>query len=86
MGVLLRLYVDALMKGNPVVVFLTMVAAVAVSVGPFYEGISKRDPTAIGLMIGILVMIVILLSVVIIDRKNNPDNKKKRPASKSGRR
>jgi hypothetical protein len=86
LGLLLRLYVDALLKGNPLVVALTVVAAVAVSAGPFYKGLSSGDPAAIGIVALILAGILLLLTVAIIDRRiNGPRGKgKRRPAARSG--
>jgi hypothetical protein len=82
----LHLYIRLLARGNPVAVGLTLIVAVAVSVGPFYEGIKAGDPAAIGLAIGILVMIAILLLVIFIDRRNNPDRKSAKSANRAGRR
>ena len=76
MGLLLRLYINALMKGNPVVVALTMVGAVALSVGPFARGLAERDPAAIGMAAAVLAMIVVLLAVGVIDRGMNPERDK----------
>jgi F0F1-type ATP synthase assembly protein I len=84
MGWLLRVYIDQLVKGNPFVIGLTMVAAAAVSVGPFYDGLSKRDPWAIGLVVLILLGITLVLAVAIVDRKlNAPKQKAKRPPARS---
>jgi hypothetical protein len=79
---MLRIYFDALMKGNPFAIFLTLVWVTAISVGPFYTGVSSGDPVAIGMMIGVGVLMCILLIVVVIDRKNNQP--KKRPTSHAG--
>jgi hypothetical protein len=78
MGILFRLYIDALLKGNPFVVFITIVAAVSVSVGPFYEGLQSRDPWAIGFMVLVLLGILLVLTVAIIDRRNDPERKRMR--------
>jgi hypothetical protein len=83
MRILLRLYLDALVKGNPFAVALTVVGAVALSVGPFYEGVSRRDPVAIAMMAGVGVMFAIVLAVAVIDRKLNP--KKPRPTAPKSR-
>jgi hypothetical protein len=83
-GILFRLYVNALLKGNPFVVGITVVAALAVSAGPFHNGVSKGDPGAIGLAALILVGILILLTVAIIDRRNTPRGKGRGP-TRSGR-
>jgi hypothetical protein len=80
---MLRIYFDGLMKGNPFAILITLVWVVAISVGPFYQGVSSGDPVAIGMMIGVGVLMTILLLVVVIDRKNNQP--KKRPMSKAGR-
>jgi hypothetical protein len=82
MGVLLRIYFNALMKGNPLAILFTIVWVVAISVGPFYQGVTSGDPVAIGMMIGVGVLMSLLLIVVVIDRKNNQP--KKRPTSKAG--
>jgi hypothetical protein len=82
MGVFLRVYFNALMKGNPFAILFTIVWVVAISVGPFYQGISSGDPVAIGMMIGVGVLMSLLLIVVVIDRKNNQP--KKRPTSQAG--
>ena len=71
MGVLFRLYINALLNGNPFVVALTVVVAAAVSVGPFYEGVSNRDPVAIAMMALVGLMFAIVIAVAIIDRKIN---------------
>jgi hypothetical protein len=78
----LRLYVDALMKGNPLAVGVTVIGAVALSVGPFYEGLSSRDPAAIGIVVLILLGIFILLTLAIVDRKLNPPQDKGKSKSK----
>ncbi len=39
---MLRIYVNALLKGNPFAIAVTLVGMVLLSVGPFYEGLSKR--------------------------------------------
>jgi predicted PurR-regulated permease PerM len=86
LGLLLRLYFDALMKANPFVVAITIVGVVAVSVGPFYEGLSRRDPAAIAIVAPIFLGILILLTVAIIDRRNNaPRGKNRRPNQGSRR-
>ncbi len=85
MGWLLRLYVNALFNGNPFVVGVTLIVALAVSIGPFEEGISKGDPAAIGLMGLVLVGILVLLTVAIIDRRNNPPRGKRPGPSRAGR-
>jgi hypothetical protein len=82
-GFLFRPYVNSLMKGNPITVALTVVAAVAVSVGPFYQGVSSGDRVAIAMMAGVGLMIVILLAFAVIDRRAN--QKKPRPPSQAGR-
>ena len=86
MPFLLRWWVNAFLKGNPFVVLVTVAAAVALSVGPFYEGLKSRDPTAIGFAIFVLVGILIVVTIAIIDRKLNPVDGKKRPRSGAGRR
>jgi hypothetical protein len=82
----LRLYMHYLMKGNPFVVALTAIGAVALSVGPFYQGLKSGDPAAIGLVLLILVGITLVLVVAIIDRRMNPDQKKKRAPARAGSR
>jgi hypothetical protein len=86
LGFLIRLYVDALMKGNPLAVLVTVVGAVALSVGPFYEGLSKRDPAAIGIAGFIAFGIVALLALAIVDRKLNPPEGKARKKGRPRRR
>ncbi|QEH35740.1 hypothetical protein OJF2_42970 [Aquisphaera giovannonii] len=79
-GALLRLYINALLRGNPFVVAITAIVAVAVSVGPFYEGLSRREPGAMFLAGLVLVGIIILLAVAIVDRKLNAPKKRAQPA------
>ena len=79
----LRIYFDALFKGNPFAVVPTLIAVAALSLGVFYEGVSKRDPVAIGLMIGVGVLFTIVLVVAIVDRKMNPPKKRPTAAGKS---
>ncbi len=80
MNLLLRLYFNALFKGNPFVVAITIIGVAALCVGPFYEGLSKRDPAAIGIVALILLGITILLVVAIIDRRNqSPKGKNRSP-------
>jgi hypothetical protein len=79
--VLLRLYIDALLRGNPFVVGLTMIGVAAVSVGPFYQGVTQRDPVAIGLMCLVAVLATILIAVALLDRKLNA-KPKARPVAK----
>jgi hypothetical protein len=82
----LRLYFDALFKGNPFVVAITAVGVLAVSIGPFYQGVSSRDPAAIGLMVLVFLGILLILTVAVIDRRNNPPKGKGREPNRSGRR
>lgn len=86
MGFLLRLYVDALLKGNPLVVAVTVIGVVALSVGPFYRGVSSGDPGAIGLAVLVLMGILVVLAVAIIDRRNNTPRGKGRGSKGPSRR
>jgi hypothetical protein len=83
---LLRLYFDALFKGNPFVVAITAIGVLAVSIGPFYRGVASRDPAAIGLSALVLLGILLLLAVVIIDRRSNRPKGGGREPKRSGRR
>jgi hypothetical protein len=74
-GDLFNKYMEALVHGNPFAVVPTLVVGVALSVGPFYEGIKVGDPAAIGLMIGVGVMLTLLIVIAVIDRKNNGPKK-----------
>ena len=76
MRFLFQLYVNALIDGKPFVVLPTLVVAVALGVGTFIEGIPKRDPAAIGLLIFVLVLVSIFLTIVIIDGRNKRKSKK----------
>ena len=71
LGRLLNLYVEQLLKGNPIAVVFTIIWVVAVSVGPFYEGITRRDPAALGLMGLVGFLCVVFLVIVIIDKRSN---------------
>jgi hypothetical protein len=84
MLLLLRLYINALVNGNPIAVAITVVGVVALSVGPFHEGISHRDPAAIALMVVVGLMFILLLAIAIIDRRRN--RKTYRPGSRADRR
>ncbi len=79
MGFLIRLYVNALLKGNPFVVIVTIVAVVALSAGPFYQALTSGDSTAIGIALFAAVGLLVVFTVAIIDRKNNA------PKGKSGK-
>lgn len=79
---LLRWYIRALLKGNPFAVAIAVVAAIALGTGPFAEGIKKRDPAAMAMMVGVGVMLAILVVVGIVDRKLN--GQKKKPAGRTG--
>jgi hypothetical protein len=81
---LLRLWINLLVKGNPFAIAVTAIAAVAISVGPFYQGLKSGDPAAIGLVALILGGIVLILVVAIIDKKLNPDPKKKQATKRAG--
>ena len=70
MNLLLRFYFNALFKGNPFVVAVTVIGVVALCVGPFYDGLASRDPGAIGIVALIITGILIVLAVAIIDRRN----------------
>jgi hypothetical protein len=83
---MLRIYLHYLMKGNPIAVGITIVGALAISVGPFYEGLAKRDPMAIGMVVMILLGILFLLAIAIIDRRNDPERKRQRPTQQATRR
>lgn len=72
MRFLFRVYLNALLNGNPIALIPTLVVVVAVSVGPFYEGLSQRDPGAIALASLIGLLFTVLLVVAIVDRKLNP--------------
>ena len=85
-GFLLRLYINALLKGNPFVVLITVVGAVALSVGPFQEGLSRRDPAAIGIVAFLILGVVALLTLAIVDRKLNPPEGERRKSGRSNRR
>jgi hypothetical protein len=80
----LRVWINLLIKGNPFAIAVTAIGAVAISVGPFYEGLKSGDPAAIGLVALILVGITLLLVVAIIDKKLNPDPKKKQASKRAG--
>jgi hypothetical protein len=69
---LLRVYIDQLLKGNPIAVIFTIIWVSAVSVGPFYEGVSRRDPGALALMGLVGFLCVVFLVIVIVDKKLNP--------------
>ncbi len=56
------------------------------SIGPFYEGVSKGDPAAIGLMGLVLLGMLVLLTVAVIDRRSNPPRGKRPSPSRAGRR
>jgi hypothetical protein len=75
---LLRVYFNALFKGNPVVVAVTVIGVVALCVGPFHDGLASRDPAAIGIVALIVTGILIVLAVAIIDRRNNSPRGKNR--------
>jgi hypothetical protein len=71
LGRLLQIYVEQLLKGNPIAVVFTIIWVVAVSVGPFYDGIIRRDPAALGLMGLVAFLCVVFLVVVIVDKRSN---------------
>jgi len=77
---LLNLYIRALMKGNPFAVAIAIAGAVALGMGPFSDGIRRRDPVAITLMVLVVSLIAILIVVGAVDRKLNPP--KPKPSSK----
>lgn len=79
MGLLIRLYVNALLKGNPFVVIPTMVVAGVLGVAFLSEGLAQRDPVAIGVMAVIVLMFLTLIVVGVVDRKLNPKDKGRRP-------
>ncbi len=72
MGLLFRIYLNALLNGNPLALIPTLVAVVAVSVGPFYEGLSRRDAGAIALASLVGLMLTIVIVIAIVDRRLNP--------------
>ena len=84
---LLQWYIRALLKGNPFAVAIAVAGAVALGMGPFAEGIKRRDPVAIGLLIGVVAMFAIVVVVAIVDRKMNAPKKRSATAreSKGGR-
>src|SRR4051812_11196109 len=82
MGLFLRLYINALLKGNPFVIGITIVGAVALSLGPFSRGIKSGDPAAIGLVVLAALGIVLVLTVSIIDRWNDPEFQRERRKKK----
>lgn len=86
MGFLLRLWVNALFKGNPFVVGVTVLGGLALSAGAFYEGVTSRDPVALGLIGLLLGGMLVILTVAIVDRRMNPPRGKGRGASGAGRR
>ncbi len=83
MNVLLRLYVNALLRGNPFVVIPTMLVAAAIGVPFLYDGLSQRDPVAVGVVVVITLMFLVLRAVGVVDRKLNPETKPK-PRPKQG--
>ncbi len=86
MGILFRLYINALLNGNPFVVVVTIIGAVALAMGPFQEGLSRRDPAAIGIVAFVILGTVVLLALAIVDRKLNPPEGKGRKSGRSKRR
>jgi hypothetical protein len=68
-GWLLRIYIDALVKGNPIAVLFTAVMAVAISVGPFYNGLRERDPVAITMVCVFGGAILLALGIVVHDKR-----------------
>ena len=84
MGFLFRLYINALLKGNPFGVAVTAIGVLALSVGPFYRGVSSGDPAAIGLAVLVFVGVLVVPAVAIIDRRNNAPRGKGRGPTRSG--
>jgi hypothetical protein len=82
----LRVWINLLARGNPFAIAVTAIGAVAISVGPFYEGLKSGDPAAIWLVALIFAGIVLILVVGIIDKKLNPDPKMKQPTKRAGSR
>ena len=70
-GRLLDLYVRSLLNGNPFAMIFTIIWVVGVSAGPLYQGLSKGDPAAIGLMSLVGVLCLIFLVIGIVDKKVN---------------
>jgi hypothetical protein len=80
--ILLHLYMNALVKGNPVVVAVTVIGLVALSMGPFSRALSSKDPVAIGIVAFVTLGILFVLAIAIIDRRSNaPKKKRRRPQS-----
>ena len=75
-------YINALLDGNPFVLVPTIIAAVALAMGPFHEALSRKDPAAIGIAAFVILGVVVLLALAIVDRRLNPPEGKRR---KSGR-
>jgi hypothetical protein len=86
LGILFRLYINALLKGNPFVLVPTLVVAAALGAGPFSQALSSRDPVAIGVAVIIALGILFVLGIAIIDRKLNPPSKKNPSSTRSSRR
>lgn len=78
LGWLLRIYVDALVKGNPIAVFFTAVMAVAISVGPFYSGLQERDPVAITMVCVFGGAILLALGIVVYDKRQQQVEKRRK--------
>ena len=72
MGILFRLYLNALFKGNPLAVVPTALAAGVVGFAGLSEGVAQRDPVAIGVLAVVGLMFAALLVIGVIDRKLNP--------------
>jgi ABC-type transport system involved in cytochrome c biogenesis permease subunit len=86
MGFIIRWWVNALFNGNPFVVAVTVTAVVVLSAGTFYEGLTRRDPVAIGVVSLILVGMLIVMTIAIIDRRNSAHREKRRKQARPGRR
>lgn len=81
----MRWYLDALLKGNPFAVGITIIGVVAVSMGPFHNGLSRKDPGAIALASLVGLGALILLTVLIVDRRSNAPKKKRKKRKKPAR-
>jgi len=74
-GILFRLYLNALFKGNPLAVIPTAIAAGVVGFAGLSEGVAQRDPVAIGVLAVVGLMFLTLLVIGVVDRKLNPPAK-----------
>lgn len=83
-GILFRIYINALLNGNPIAVVPTLIVAVVLGSSFFYEGISQRDPAAIAFAVIAGLMLIVVLAIAIVDRRLNP--KKPRTPARSNRR